>query len=59
MFFKFIGPNLECSFKHLCPFIACHSDPIRAVGFNRDGSIIVTRSYDGLVRIGKRVAVNI
>uniref|UniRef100_A0A915LZX8 Small ribosomal subunit protein RACK1 n=1 Tax=Meloidogyne javanica TaxID=6303 RepID=A0A915LZX8_MELJA len=31
----------------------------RAVGFNRDGSIIATRSYDGLVRIGKRVVVNI
>nr|CAD2200890.1 unnamed protein product [Meloidogyne enterolobii] len=36
---------------HLCPFIACHSDPISAVGFNRDGSLIATRSYDDLVRI--------
>uniref|UniRef100_A0A914MPT4 Tyrosine aminotransferase n=1 Tax=Meloidogyne incognita TaxID=6306 RepID=A0A914MPT4_MELIC len=23
---------------HLCPFIACHSDPISTVGFNSDGS---------------------
>uniref|UniRef100_A0A914M7N5 Uncharacterized protein n=1 Tax=Meloidogyne incognita TaxID=6306 RepID=A0A914M7N5_MELIC len=44
-------PNLVCSFKHLYPFIAGHSDPISAVGFNRDGSLIATRSYDGLVRM--------
>uniref|UniRef100_A0A914L6D2 WDR5-like beta-propeller domain-containing protein n=1 Tax=Meloidogyne incognita TaxID=6306 RepID=A0A914L6D2_MELIC len=31
--------------------LPAHSDPISAVGFNRDGSLIATSSYDGLVRI--------
>ncbi len=26
-----------------------HSDPVSAVGFNRDGSMIVSSSYDGLM----------
>lgn len=28
-----------------------HSDPVSAVHFNRDGSLIVSSSYDGLCRI--------
>lgn len=31
--------------------IQAHSDPVSAVHFNRDGSCIVTASYDGLIRI--------
>ena len=28
-----------------------HSDPVTAVSFNRDGSMIVSSGYDGLVRL--------
>lgn len=31
--------------------LPAHSDPVSAVAFNRDGSLIATSSYDGLVRI--------
>ena len=28
--------------------LPAHSDPVTAVNFNRDGSLIVSSSYDGL-----------
>ena len=31
--------------------LPAHSDPVSAVHFNRDGSLIVSSSYDGLCRI--------
>lgn len=31
--------------------LPAHSDPVSAVNFNRDGSLIVSSSYDGLCRI--------
>jgi WD40 repeat protein len=31
--------------------LPAHSDPVTAVHFNRDGSLIVSASYDGLIRI--------
>lgn len=31
--------------------LPAHSDPVTAVHFNRDGSLIVSSSYDGLCRI--------
>ncbi|GJS79826.1 14-3-3-like protein GF14 iota [Tanacetum coccineum] len=31
--------------------LPAHSDPVTAVNFNRDGSLIVSSSYDGLCRI--------
>ncbi len=31
--------------------IPAHSDPVTAVDFNRDGTLIVSSSYDGLCRI--------
>ena len=31
--------------------LPAHSDPVTAVDFNRDGSLIVSSSYDGLCRI--------
>lgn len=31
--------------------LPAHSDPITAVDFNRDGTLIVSSSYDGLARI--------
>ena len=31
--------------------LPAHSDPVSAVHFNRDGSLIVSGSYDGLCRI--------
>jgi len=32
--------------------LPAHSDPVSAVHFNRDGSLIVSSSYDGLWYIG-------
>ena len=31
--------------------LPAHADPVSAVGFNRDGTLICSSSYDGLVRI--------
>ena len=31
--------------------LPAHSDPVTAVDFNRDGTLIVSSSYDGLCRI--------
>lgn len=31
--------------------LPAHSDPVSAVHFNRDGTVIVSGSYDGLCRI--------
>jgi len=31
--------------------LPAHDDPVTAVHFNRDGSLIVSSSYDGLCRI--------
>lgn len=31
--------------------LPAHSDPVTAVDFNRDGSLIVSSSYDGLCRV--------
>ena len=31
--------------------LPAHSDPVSAVDFNRDGTLIVSSSYDGLCRI--------
>lgn len=31
--------------------LPAHSDPVTAVAFNRDGSLIVSSSFDGLCRI--------
>jgi COMPASS component SWD3 len=31
--------------------LTAHSDPVSSVDFNRDGSLIVSGSYDGLIRI--------
>jgi COMPASS component SWD3 len=41
--FKFAGKCLKT--------LPAHSDPVSAVHFNRDGSLIVSSSYDGLCRI--------
>lgn len=41
--------------KHVCACslqtLPAHSDPVTAVHFNRDGTLIVSSSYDGLMRI--------
>ena len=40
--------------KHSWPalqVLPAHSDPVTAVDFNRDGTLIVSSSYDGLCRI--------
>jgi len=31
--------------------LPAHSDPVSSVNFNRDGTLIVSSSYDGLIRI--------
>lgn len=31
--------------------LPAHSDPVTAVAFNHDGSLLVSSSYDGLCRI--------
>lgn len=31
--------------------LSAHSDPVSAVCFNRDGTLIVSCGYDGLIRI--------
>lgn len=31
--------------------LPAHSDPVSAVSFNRDGTLITSSSYDGLIRI--------
>ena len=31
--------------------IPAHSDPVTAVDYHRDGSLILSTSYDGLTRI--------
>ena len=39
--------------------LPAHSDPVSSVNFNRDGTLIVSSSYDGLIRISlikKRVS---
>lgn len=41
--FNFLGKCLKT--------LPAHSDPVSAVHFNRDGSLIVSSSYDGLCRI--------
>lgn len=35
----------------LLQVLPAHSDPVTAVDFNRDGTLIVSSSYDGLCRI--------
>ena len=42
-FFNFLGKCLKT--------LPAHSDPVSAVHFNRDGSLVVSSSYDGLCRI--------
>ena len=36
---------------YLVQVLPAHSDPVTAVDFNRDGTLIVSSSYDGLCRI--------
>lgn len=43
LFIYFLGKCLKT--------LPAHSDPVSAVHFNRDGSLIVSSSYDGLCRI--------
>ena len=38
-------------FCFILQVLPAHSDPVTAVDFNRDGSLIVSSSYDGLCRI--------
>lgn len=47
----FIGNLLLMSPSEVRQEIPAHSDPVTAVDFNRDGTLIVTASYDGLCRI--------
>lgn len=46
---KFVGSTLIVVLS--LQTLPAHSDPVTAVDFNRDGTLIVSSSYDGLCRI--------
>ena len=49
-----VTPTAGTGVKHRWPALQtlpAHSDPVTAVDFNRDGTLIVSSSYDGLCRI--------